>query len=102
MAGRKPPVIADRLLDQLLGGADAKSAFEKDGLLDALKKALAERAFECRDRSSPGGWRGGRSSQQPQWVWQENGATGTIPLDVPRDRLSSATDRQGSAPVPGF
>ena len=47
MARRKPPVIADQLLDQLLAGADAKSAFEKDGLLDELKKALAERALNA-------------------------------------------------------
>jgi putative transposase len=47
MARRKPPAIADQLLDQLLAGADAKSAFEKDGLLDELKKALAERALNA-------------------------------------------------------
>jgi putative transposase len=57
MARRKQPVIPDQLLDQLLAGADAKAAFEKDGLLDELKKALAERAFERGDRSSPGSWR---------------------------------------------
>ena len=45
MARRKEPRIPDHLLDQLLGGADAQSAFAKDGLLDALKKALAERAL---------------------------------------------------------
>ena len=47
MARRKPPVIADQLLDQLLAGADAKRAFEKDVLLDELKKALAERALNA-------------------------------------------------------
>ena len=47
MARRKPPLIADQLLDQLLAGADAKMAFEKDGLLDELKKALAERALNA-------------------------------------------------------
>jgi putative transposase len=31
MARRKLPVIADQLLDQLLAGADAKTAFEKGG-----------------------------------------------------------------------
>ena len=36
-----------QLLDQLLAGADAKAAFEKDGLLDELKKALAERALNA-------------------------------------------------------
>ena len=47
MARRKQPVIPDQLLDQLLAGADAKTAFEKDGLLDELKKALAERALNA-------------------------------------------------------
>ena len=40
MARRKQPVIPDQLLDQLLAGTDAKIAFEKDGLLDELKKKL--------------------------------------------------------------
>jgi putative transposase len=47
MARRKRPVIADQLLDQLLAGADAKAAFEKNGLLDELKKALAERVLNA-------------------------------------------------------
>lgn len=47
MARRKQPVIADTLLDHLLGGADPKTAFAKDGLLDELKKALAERAMNA-------------------------------------------------------
>ena len=40
MARRKQPTIPDQLLEQLLAGADAKTAFAKDGLLDELKKAL--------------------------------------------------------------
>jgi putative transposase len=47
MARRKDPRIPDHLLDQLLAGAEAKSAFAKDGLLDELKKALAERALNA-------------------------------------------------------
>ena len=47
MARRKQPVIPDALLDQLLAGTDAKTAFDKDGLLDELKKALAERALNA-------------------------------------------------------
>jgi putative transposase len=38
MARRKQPAISDELLDQLLAGADPKTAFVKDGLLDDLKK----------------------------------------------------------------
>ena len=40
--------MLDELLDQLLAGADPKTAFAKDGLLDELKKAFAERAFAGR------------------------------------------------------
>jgi hypothetical protein len=41
-----------------LAGADAKAAFEKDGLLDELKKALAERALNA--EIGPRGRRDGR------------------------------------------
>lgn len=44
MARRKTPRIPDALLGQLLAEADPKSAFDANGLLDDLKKALAERA----------------------------------------------------------
>jgi len=37
----------DAILDQLLAGADAKTAFDANGLLDELKKALAERALNA-------------------------------------------------------
>ena len=47
MSRRKEPVIPDAILDQLLAGADAKSAFDSNGLLDQLKKALAERALNA-------------------------------------------------------
>jgi putative transposase len=35
------------LLDELLAGHDAKAVFERDGLLDDLKKALAERILNA-------------------------------------------------------
>ena len=44
---RKQPVISDALLDQLLDGADAKSAFDPNGVPDTLKKALAERMLNA-------------------------------------------------------
>ena len=47
MPRRKEPKIPDALLDQLLAGADPKSAFDPNGLLDGLKKALAERALNA-------------------------------------------------------
>ena len=47
MPRRKEPKIPDAILDQLLAGADAKTAFDPNGLLDELKKALAERALNA-------------------------------------------------------
>jgi putative transposase len=47
MARRKAPVIADELLDQLLAGRDPRVALGKDGLIDELKRALAERALNA-------------------------------------------------------
>jgi putative transposase len=67
MARRKPPVIADQLLDQLLAGADAKAAFEKNGLLDELKKALAERVLNAEIDHH---LETGEADEQRQWVRQ--------------------------------
>ncbi|MDQ0470781.1 hypothetical protein [Labrys wisconsinensis] len=53
MARRREPVVPDAILDQLLGEADAKTAFDQNGLLDQLKKALAERALKA-ELDSPG------------------------------------------------
>jgi putative transposase len=87
MARRKQPVIPDAVLDQLLAGADPKSAFAADGLLDQLKKALAERALNTEmDQhlaDSAGNSRNGYSSKTVLT------GTGKIELSVPRDRLSS-------------
>src|SRR3982750_2883967 len=47
MPRRKEPRIPDAILDQLLAGADPKTAFDPNGLLDDLKKALAERALKA-------------------------------------------------------
>ena len=47
MSRRKEPVIPADLLDKLLAGGDAATALEQGGLLDSLKKALAERALNA-------------------------------------------------------
>ena len=47
MARRKEPRIPDAILDQLLAGADPKTAFDPNGLIDDLKKALAERVLNA-------------------------------------------------------
>lgn len=89
MARRKEPVIPDAILDQLLGGADAKSAFESNGLLDQLKKALAERALNAEmdvhlsEDSVSGNTRNGYGKKT---VLTDNGS---LELSIPRDRQSS-------------
>ena len=47
MPRRKEPRIPDAVLDQLLAGADPQAVFDPNGLLDALKKALAERVLNA-------------------------------------------------------
>jgi putative transposase len=91
MARRKQPIIPDQVLDQLLAGADAKAAFEKDGLLDELKKALAERALNAEiDHHLEAGEADGRVNSRNGYgrkrVLTE---TAKIDLEVPRDRLST-------------
>jgi putative transposase len=88
MPRRKPPVIADALLDQLLDGADARTAFDTDGLIDQLKKALAERALNAEMdhhlvNGEPGNSRNGYGRKT---VLTD---TGKIEIEVPRDRRSS-------------
>ena len=46
--------IEKELLDQLLAGRDPKDVFNKDGLVDELKKALSEADFEYRARRASG------------------------------------------------
>ena len=88
MARRKTPKIPDELLDQLLAGADAKMAFEADGLLDDLKKALAERALNAEmdhhlATGEPGNSRNGYGRKT---VTTDSGK---LALDIPRDRQAS-------------
>lgn len=91
MARRKASNIPDQLLNQLLAGADPKSAFAKDGLLDELKKALAERALNAEidhhlDSGEPDGRPKSRNVYGRKTVLTD---TGKIALDIPRDRLST-------------
>src|SRR3954471_6460158 len=88
MARRKQPAIPDQLLDQLLAGADPKTAFAKDGLLDELKKAFAERALNAgMDHHLGGDGRGdSRNGYGRKTVLTD---TGRIELEVPRDRQAT-------------
>ncbi len=85
MARRKAPRIPDAILDQLLAGADPKTAFEADGLLDELKKALAERALNAEMDHHLAGEDAGntRNGYGRKTVTTE---TGRIELAIPRDR----------------
>ena len=86
MARRKEPAIADTILDQLLGGADARTAFDPGGLLDGLKKALAERALNAEmdhHLEGDGQSRNSRNGYGRKTVITD---TGKLSLDVPRDR----------------
>jgi len=91
MARRKQPTISDDMLDHLLAGADAKTAFAKDGLLDELKKAFAERALNAEiDHHLDNGQEDGRPNSRNGYgrksVLTE---TGKIELEIPRDRRST-------------
>jgi putative transposase len=91
MSRRKQPVIPDELLDQLLGGADPRAALADGGLLDGLKKALAERALNAElDHHLDGGEPDGRPNGRNGYG-KKTGLTGTgrLELQMPRDRLAS-------------
>ena len=85
MPRRKEPRIPDAILDQLLAGADPKTAFDPNGLLDDLKKALAERALNAEmdhhlARAETGNSRNGYGRKT---VVTD---TGKRDLQIPRDR----------------
>jgi putative transposase len=89
MARRKQPTIPDALLDQLLAGADPKSAFDPNGLLDSLKKALAERALNAEmDHHLAGDAEtgNGRNGYGRKTVLTE---TSKLDLEIPRDRRAT-------------
>ena len=87
MARRKEPSVSDALLDQLLAGRDPRSAFDPNGLLDGLKKALAERVLNTEmDQHLAGDPANSRNGYGSKTVLTE---TGRIELAIPRDRQSS-------------
>ena len=88
MPRRKEPRIPDAILDQLLAGADAKTAFDANGLLDELKKALAERALNAEMEHHLAADESGnsRNGYGRKTVITD---TGKLSLDIPRDRQST-------------
>src|SRR5918912_1892332 len=91
MPRRKQPAIPDELLDQLLDGSDPRAALAEGGLLDGLKKALAERALNAElehhlETGEPDGRANSRNGYGGKTVLT---GTGKLELQVPRDRLST-------------
>src|ERR671913_1558532 len=91
MPRRKQPAIPHELLDQLLGGADPRAALADGGLLDGLKKALAERVLNAEldhhlEAGEPDGRPNGRNGYGGKTVLT---GTGRLELQVPRDRLAT-------------
>ena len=101
----KEPKIPDAVLDQLLAGADPKTAFEPNGLLDELKKALAERTLNAEMDHHLAGEAGTGNSRNGYGRKTVVTDTGKITVEVPRDRQSTF-DPQLSAKYqrrfPGF
>src|SRR5918992_1359388 len=91
MPRREQPAIPDELLDQLLGGSDPRAALADGGLLDGLKKALAERVLNAEmdhhlETGEPDGRANGRNGYSAKGVLT---GTGKLDLQIPRDRLST-------------
>ena len=89
MPRRRELKIPDAILDQLLAGADPKTAFDPNGLLEELKKALAERALNAEmdhHLAGEGGVSNSRNGYGRKSVITD---TGKIELEVPRDRQST-------------
>ena len=89
MARRKEPRIPDAILDQLLAGADARTAFEQGGLLDELKKALAERALNAEMDHHLAGEGGAGNSRNGYGRKSVVTDSGKLALEIPRDRQAS-------------
>ena len=89
MPRRKQPAIPDELLDQLLGGSDPRTVLAEGGLLDGLKKALAERTLNAEmdhhlEAGEPDGRPNARNGYGAKTVLT---GTGKLDLQVPRDWL---------------
>ena len=91
MPRRKTPAIPDEVLDQLLAGSDPRAALADGGLLDGLKKALAERVLSAEldhhlDAGEPDGRPNGRNGYGAKTVLT---GSGRLDLQIPRDRLAT-------------
>jgi putative transposase len=80
----------NELLDELLAGHDAKAVFERDGLLDDLKKALAERILNAEMDHHLG-----QESEQAAGNFRNGASAKTVLTDSAKLELSIPRDRQG-------
>ena len=87
--------IRNELIEELLAGKDPQEVFARDGLLDELKKALAERILNAemdqhlsseRSETETPGRRNHRNGHSRKTVLT---GTGPLELQVPRDRQAS-------------
>jgi putative transposase len=89
MARRKAPHLPDNLLDQLLAGGDARAALDPGGLLDDLKKALAERVLNAEmdhHLSHEGNAENRRNGYGSKTVLTD---TAKLEIAIPRDRQAT-------------
>jgi putative transposase len=85
MSRRKEPTIPN----ELLAGGDAAAALQQGGLLDALKKALAERALNAEMDHHLAGEDGAGNTRNGYGRKTVMTDTGSLAIAVPRDRQSS-------------
>ena len=87
--------IRDERIEELLTGKDPQKVFSRDGLLDELKKALAEHILSAemdqhlaaeRAGEAAGDLRNHRNGHSRKTVLT---GTGKLDLQVPRDRQAS-------------
>ncbi len=89
MARRKEPIIPDAIVDQRLAGADPKTIFDPNGLIDDLKKAFAERVLNAEmDHHLDGDEEAGnrRNGYGKKTVTTDNSS---FEVEIPRDREAS-------------
>ena len=85
---RRRPTIPPELLDQLLDGSDPATVFESDGLVDELKRALAERILDAEmdvhlSSEVEKAGRNHRNGHSKKTVLTDSSA---FELSIPRDR----------------
>ena len=83
--------IEKDVLDQLLAGRDPKDVFNKDGLVDELKKALSERILntELDEHVDGEGTKGRRNHRNGYSKKSVLTGTSKMTLSVPRDRAGT-------------